>query len=476
MATTYENIRPPLAAGTQTASAEYYTDPAHFRQELEAIHYRTWLHAGRTEQIAEAGSYFVRQIGDASVIVLRNQQGGVSAFHNVCRHRGTLLCKNESGKLPGSIQCPYHAWTYGLDGRLLAAPHMEKVEGFRTADYPLGRVAAAVWDGHIFINLSECPAPFEEFLAGLDRKFRPWRMEELKVVERRVYDVAANWKLVIQNYSECLHCPIAHPLLNKHSHYMTGDNEPPQPTYLGGRMALRDGARTLSLDGQTDRACFAGLSAEDSHSVYYYALLPSLLLNLHPDYMLTFQLWPRAVDRTEIVCEWHFHPDEIARPGFDPSGAVEFWELTNRQDWELSDLAQKGISSRGYRPGPYSNREELLHGLDQWVLDRLADHSQLERRPSLAPRTTGLTRSRYSSIKPSRMRPECSHCVLLFSSGLGSPRTSTVPRAQPAARSSSSARSRALRVSAAARSNSVRASSRRPSLARRSPRTLGRRW
>lgn len=138
-------------------------------------------------------------------------------------------------------------------------------------------------------------------------------------------------------------------------------------------MELRDGARTLSLDGQTDRACFAGLSAEEERSVYYYALLPSLLLNLHPDYMLTFQLWPRAVDRTEVVCEWHFHPDEIARPGFDPSGAIEFWDLTNRQDWELSDLAQQGIASRGYQPGPYSNREELLHGLDRWVGDRLAE-------------------------------------------------------------------------------------------------------
>jgi Rieske 2Fe-2S family protein len=186
-----------------------------------------------------------------------------------------------------------------------------------------------------------------------------------------VYQLRANWKLVIQNYSECLHCPIAHPLLNKHSHYLSGDNEPPRPTYLGGRMDLREGVRTLSLDGQSNRACLPGLSADDQRHVYYYALLPNLLLNLHPDYMLTFTLWPLAPDHTEIVCEWHFHPDEIAKPGFDPKGALEFWDLTNRQDWELSDLAQRGISSLGYQPGPYSNREELLHGLDRWVLEKV---------------------------------------------------------------------------------------------------------
>jgi Rieske 2Fe-2S family protein len=196
-------------------------------------------------------------------------------------------------------------------------------------------------------------------------------MEELRLVERRAYSLHANWKLIIQNYSECLHCPIVHPLLQKQSHYMSGDNEPPQPTYLGGRMDLRDGIKTLSMDGDSARACLPGLDAGDRRRVYYYAILPNLLLNLHPDYMLTFTLWPLAPDRTEIVCEWHFHPDAIAAPDFDPRSAIEFWDITNRQDWALSDLAQQGIASRGYQPGPYSNREELLHALDRFVLDRV---------------------------------------------------------------------------------------------------------
>jgi Rieske 2Fe-2S family protein len=368
--TPYVNTRPEMPPGVTTLPARFYTDPDHFRLEMERIHFDMWLCAGRTEQLAAPGRYFLRQVGNASVVVLAGERGEVSAFYNVCRHRGTRLCNSEEGQLPGRIQCPYHAWTYGLDGRLRSAPHMEKVAGFSEADYPLQAVATAVWDGHVFINLSERPGPFTEHLAGLPAKFAPWGMADLRRVERRRHELRANWKLVIQNYSECLHCPIVHPLLQRQSHYMSGDNEPPQPTYLGGRMDLREGIQTLSMDGQTTHACLPGLGPAEQRHVYYYAILPNLLLNLHPDYMLTYTIWPRGVDRTDVLCEWHFHPTEIARPDFDAKSAIEFWDLTNRQDWELSELAQEGISSRGYRPGPYSNREELLRGLDRFVLER----------------------------------------------------------------------------------------------------------
>jgi glycine betaine catabolism A len=369
--TLYPEDRPELPSGVLTLPAHCYMAPDWFQRELERIHGAQWLCAGRTEQVPSTGSYFLRRAAGANVIVLRDQQGKIAAFHNVCRHRGTLLCKEDEGKIASRIQCPYHAWTYELDGRLASAPHMERVQGFREADYPLERVAVATWDGHVFINLASRPAPLEEHLAGLPEKFRPWRMEELKLVERRLYHLKANWKLVVQNYSECLHCPIAHPQLQRRSHYMSGANEPAQPTYLGGRMELRDGVKTLTLADTESRSCLPGLSAEDRRHVYFYAVLPNLLLSLHPDYMLTCTLWPVAVDRTDIICEWHFHPDEIAKADFYPGGAIEFWDLTNRQDWELTELAQEGISTRGYLPGPYSNREELLHALDRWVLDRV---------------------------------------------------------------------------------------------------------
>jgi Rieske 2Fe-2S family protein len=381
MAQSYANTRKEMAAGVKTLPARHYTDPSQFQLEMERIHFDMWLCAGRLEQIAAPGRYFLRQVGNASVVVLAGEDGQPAAFHNVCRHRGTRLCREPEGQVPGRIQCPYHAWTYALDGRLVSAPHMDKVAGFAEADYPLHRIATAVWDGHVFINLSSRPGPFAEHVAALPGKFAPWGMADLRRVERRLYELKANWKLIIQNYSECLHCPIVHPLLHRQSHYMSGDNEPPRPGYLGGRMDLRDGVATLSMDGQPAAACLPGLGPEDRRHVYYYAVLPNLLLNLHPDYMLTFTMWPRAVDRTDVICEWHFHPDAIGRAGFDPAGAIEFWDLTNRQDWELSELAQQGIGSRGYQPGPYSNREELLQALDRFVLERTGAAATVPERP-----------------------------------------------------------------------------------------------
>lgn len=367
----YLQERPPLGGPVLTLPAKHYTDPETYRLELDRIWARTWLCAGREEELPEPGSFFVRNVAGASVLVVRREDGKVGAYHNVCRHRGTLLCGQESGQAPGKFQCPYHAWTYGLDGRLLSAPHMDKVSEFREDDYPLNAVRVETWDGHVFLNLDPAAAPLAAQLGALPERFRPWGMSDLRRVERRVYPLKANWKLIIQNYSECLHCPLVHPQLQKRSHYLSGANEPPQPTYLGGRMDLRPGFDSLD-DQPSVRRPLPGLDATEARHVYYYAILPNLLLNLHPDYMLTFTLWPRSHDATDIVCEWHFHPDEMARPGFDPSGAISFWELTNKQDWELSERAQAGISSRGYQPGPYSNREELLMALDRFVLDRLA--------------------------------------------------------------------------------------------------------
>jgi Rieske 2Fe-2S family protein len=367
----YSDDRPPMPKGARTLPGRYYTDPVFFGAELEQLFCSSWIHVGRTETLSEAGDYFTREIGRESVIVLRGDAGGLAAFHNVCRHRGTRLCGADSGRLPGVLQCAYHSWTYGLDGVLRNAPHMEKAEGFRIADYPLHSVAVDTWDGHVFVNLGDAPETLSDQLEDLPGKFAPWGMGSLRLGARRSYQVRANWKLVIQNYSECLHCPPAHPQLNRLSHYMSGENDPPRRGYLGGRMDLKPGVASLTLDGTTSRRPLPGLEEADRRRVYYYAILPNLLLNLHPDYMMTFTLWPRACDLTEIVCEWHFHPDEMTRPGFDPSDAVEFWDLTNRQDWELSDLAQRGISSRAYSPGPYSNREELLYALDRLVRDRI---------------------------------------------------------------------------------------------------------
>jgi glycine betaine catabolism A len=357
-----------MPESARTLAAEYYGDRAYFDREMEQLFARMWICAGRTEQVERPGAYFLREVLGESIIVAR---GGarVNAFYNVCRHRGTRLCTEPHGAFTGAIQCPYHAWTYDLDGRLIGAPHMEEVPHFRKEDYPLHRVHADVWDGHIFINLSGDPAPLAEQLAELPARFRPWRMEDLRLGHRVVYDVRANWKLIVQNYNECLHCPNLHPAFNRLSHYLSGENEPLRATYMGGRMDLRPGVETLSLDGTCPRAFLPDLPPDDARRVYYYAIFPNMLLSLHPDYMMVHTLWPAAPDRTINVCEWHFHPDEIARDRFDPSDAVEFWDVTNRQDWHVCELSQAGIGSRAYTPGPYSNREDLLYAFDRLIVD-----------------------------------------------------------------------------------------------------------
>ena len=363
-----------MPAGATTLAAEYYVSPEYFSREMDRLFGTMWICAGRVEQVERAGQFFVREVLGESIIITRNATGRVHAFYNVCRHRGTRLCTEPEGIFAGSIQCPYHAWTYDLDGRLIGAPHMDEVPHFRKSDYPLHQVHADVWDGHIFINLSQDPRPLPEQLGPLPEKFHAWRMADLRLGHRVVYDVRANWKLVIQNYNECLHCPNLHPALNKLSHYLSGENEPLQGTFMGGRMDLRPGVDTLSMDGSCPRAFLPGLGSDDVRRVYYYAIFPNMLLSLHPDYMLVHTLWPVSPDRTINVCEWHFHQDEMARPGFTPADVVEFWDLTNRQDWHVCELSQAGIASRAYAPGPYSNREDLLYAFDRMIVELHAAH------------------------------------------------------------------------------------------------------
>jgi Rieske 2Fe-2S family protein len=351
-----------------TLPARYYTDPEQYRAEMERFFFGQWVCAGREERLARPGGYFLCDVAGESVIVTRDTKGAVRAFYNVCRHRGTRMCTEPEGALPGGrIRCPYHAWTYALDGRLLGAPHMGA--GFNPADYPLHSVHADTWAGHIFLNLSRRPRPLAEQLGRLPEKFAAWRMSELRMHRRIVYDVRANWKLIILNYNECLHCPCVHPGLNPLTDYLGADNEPATLTYIGGSMGFRKGVETMSVDGVRRRAYLPGLDERQRQMVCYYAIYPNFLLSLHPDYMMTHLLWPKAHDRTEIVCEFHFHPDEMVKPDFVADDAIELWDRTNREDWRVCELSQAGISSRAYAPGPYSPREELLHGFDRLVAE-----------------------------------------------------------------------------------------------------------
>jgi Rieske 2Fe-2S family protein len=370
-----------------TLPRRFYADPELYRIELERFFFSRWICAGRADHIPNAGDYFTRMVGDESLIVVRDASGVIHALFNVCRHRGTRICERPEGRFADRIRCPYHAWTYDLEGRLLAAPHMPAA--FCKDDYPLHRAGCDVWDGHVFVFLGHPGNDGRDEHNGRDRttrrptlrdqlidlpqRFAAYRMGDLRRSRRIAYDVKANWKLIILNFNECLHCPTLHPALNKVHHYLGADNVEPTEAYCGGAMGFRDHVETASIDGRRRRACLPGLDAVQRRQVAYYSIYPNLLLSLHPDYMMTHTLWPRAHDRTEIICEWHFHPDEMARPDFSADDAVALWDATNREDWWISEQSQAGIQSRVYQPGPYSERESLLWSFDQIVRRELED-------------------------------------------------------------------------------------------------------
>ena len=353
----------------KTLPARYYTDRDLFREELESFFFSNWICAGRADAIPQPGDYFLREIAGESIVVVRQTTGALKAFYNVCRHRGTRLCTTTGGNLGGRIQCPYHGWTYGLDGRLLGAPHMDDA-GFCRDDYPLHAVTSGCWDGHVFLHMGAEPDMLEHYLSDLPAKFAPWRMDELRLHKRIIYEVQANWKLFVLNYNECLHCPLVHPSLNPLTDYLGADNESPAPSYVGGAMGFRTGVETMSVDGKRRRDYLPGLGEDERKKVCYYSIYPNLFLSLHPDYMMTHTLWPKAVNHTQIICEWHFDPTAMAKPDFYADDAIELWDRTNREDWHVVELSQLGIQSRAYTPGPYSTREELLHAFDQRVIER----------------------------------------------------------------------------------------------------------
>jgi Rieske 2Fe-2S family protein len=357
-----------------TLPRRFYADPEFYQAELDRFYFSRWICAGRANAIPGAGDYFTRTLGHESVVVTRDGSGEIHALFNVCRHRGTRLTEKCEGRFVERIQCPYHAWTYDLGGRLLAAPHM--AQQFSKEDYPLHRAGCEIWDGHIFVNLAAARAALpahpahpslRDQLADLPERFANYRMQDLGLGRRIVYDVKANWKLIVLNYNECLHCPTLHPALNRLHHYLGADNVKPTACYCGGAMGFKPGVETMSMDGKRRRAFLPNLTASQREEVAYFSIYPNFLLSLHPDYMMTHTLWPRAHDRTEIVCEWHFHPDEMARADFRMDDAIDFWDLTNREDWWIAEQSQAGINSRVYQPGPYSEREELLWSFDEIV-------------------------------------------------------------------------------------------------------------
>ncbi len=348
-----------------TPPGRYYHDAAVFDREMEHLFARSWLCAGHVSRLAAAGDYFVVDLGADSILLVADADATPRAFHNVCRHRGSRLVDGSGGRCK-SFGCPYHAWRYGLDGRLQAAPDMQDTPGFDRKDWPLRSVRLERFEGLLFINLDDNAPPVAEVYADFPDMSR-FSTTSLVRMGRHAYDVAANWKLICENYNECYHCALAHPQLHRISVEagLEGFDHRGRH-YTGGPMRLKAGFTSATTTGTSDRGPLPGIADADRDLVYYFNLYPNLLYSLAPDYVMTHYLWPTGPGSVRIETEWFFSPDQVAQPGFDAADAVDFWDTTNRQDWRLCENAQKGLGSRGHRPGRYQAGEQCVHDFDRW--------------------------------------------------------------------------------------------------------------
>jgi Rieske 2Fe-2S family protein len=330
--------------------AAAYTHPAVLAWEKRHLFAGSWTPIGRTAEVATRGNQAAFMVGDVGVLVTCVDDGP-RAFANVCRHRAHELLPVGESTERRVVLCPYHGWAYGLDGALRTAPGMG--DAFRPGDHHLVELPVVDWHGWLLVNASGGARPFAEHIGALAGLIAPYRAERLVVKARHSYEVAANWKIIVENYHECYHCPMIHPELCAVTPPNSGDNWHEAGAWAGGSMRLREHAETMSMDGRSHGVPLEGV---DRGTVRYLGLLPNLLISAHPDYVLTHRLEPIAPGLTFVECEWLF-PDEVA----DPSYAVEFWDTTNRQDWAACESVHRGVSSLHFRPGPLAPNESALY-------------------------------------------------------------------------------------------------------------------
>jgi Rieske 2Fe-2S family protein len=350
--------------------AAWYRDPAHYERELETFWYSRWVAVAREEELAQPGDWRVARIGSQSLVVLKADDGNLRAFHNTCRHRGSVLCTEERGNFARQrIVCPYHSWTYDLQGQLVATPRRMETPDFRLDNFPLYAVATARWGGFVFVNLAGNPSLDT---AELDRQLKSYGLQNLRIGKRIVTDVQANWKLVAENFSECFHCPPVHPELCR---VITAYRDAGAWGLRGAetKAEYAPGAQTLTMDGTARIAPIATLGPEERKTLYIPAMLPpGLFLNVHPDYVNAHMMVPTGPDSVRIVYDWLFEAERLPLAADDLQHYVALWDITNRQDARNCEWQQQGLQSRKFAHGYYVPQEFDCHRFAQWVRAGLA--------------------------------------------------------------------------------------------------------
>ncbi len=351
-----------------TLPGAHYLDDVHLKLERERIFKREWFCAGRIEGLAEKGDFrLVNVLGD-SVIIVRDKS--LNAFYNVCRHRGSELVPSpttleQTGQFQAGIRCPYHSWNYRLNGELHSTPHLSVDK----ACFGLHKVELETWGGFIFLRLAPGTQSLATMLARPAARISRYPLADLKSGWRIDYPVAANWKVILENYNECYHCAGVHPELCRIVPAFRVNGGADLDWEAG--IPQQQGTNTFSFSGTTTRAPFPGLDDSEKTRHKGELVYPNLMLSLSMDHVAAFTLWPRAPGHTDIACEFLFHPDEMANDDFDPSDAVNFWDHVNRQDWAICESVQRGMQSSAFESGFYGPMEDWSLDIRNYVRERI---------------------------------------------------------------------------------------------------------
>lgn len=339
-----------------------YVDDAVLNWERKHLFEAGWVCAGRASIVNMPESQTAIDVGGRAVLLVRDDKNQLRAFENICRHRGHELLACGEHKNQQKIMCPYHAWSYELDGSFCHGRDVGDIKNAIPADLGLLPISSAEWGGWLFLNFSGHAAPFSEYIGSLDALIKNWQCERLVVGSSHDYTLNANWKIAIENYNECYHCSMIHPALCEVSPpesggIYTGENG----LFTGGWQDLADHANTMSFDGKAQVEFFAKLTETQRREIHYIALFPNFLISLHPDYVMTHRLEPIAPGKTYVECQWLFAPAAMQKPDFDPSYAVNFWDTTNKEDWGAVESVQRGLASDKFVPGILSAEEESVY-------------------------------------------------------------------------------------------------------------------
>ena len=392
-----------------SAPPAFYQDPALYTLEMERIWRQGWIFAGHSCELPKAGDYITLTIDRTPVMVIRDDSGTLRAFHNVCRHRGTVLLSEPAGHVR-KLVCPYHQWTYSCSGELLACHGMQPLDKGLLGLKP---VAIEECEGLIFVSLAQRPAAFAPARELMAPFARPLQLGRCKIARTMDYEVAANWKLVWENNRECYHCNIGHPQYIRANYdiheealaapavleriaaagarseakwaerglaatHREGGLAPfPDPAnkvwYSANRTLLAEGFHTESMDGRRVAPLLPGYEDEDV-GVVRMRTMPNFWNHSSCDHAVSTRLLPGGHQRTLVRIYWLVHQDAVEGVDYDCERLLPFWQLTGEQDWKLCERAQRGVNSSGYEPGPLSTlREYNVEALLQWYLQQMQE-------------------------------------------------------------------------------------------------------